>query len=92
MVEPPMTLGRVLRVALASTRTVTASARVCAFWLRSQAFSSASQSTPLCSAKPESSEAITARLRLSEIRGASTQRWLQLNEPRSLSSRQISER
>ena len=35
-----------------------------AFWLRSQAFSSASHSTPLCSAKPASSEAITARFRL----------------------------
>ena len=44
------------------------STRASALWLRSQAFSSASHSTPLCSAKPESSEAMTARFRVVEIR------------------------
>ena len=42
--------------------------RLGTFWLRSQAFSSASHSTPLCSAKPASSEAMTARFRFGEMR------------------------
>ena len=44
------------------------SARASARWLRSQAFSIASHSTPLCSAKPASSQAITARLRCRRMR------------------------
>jgi len=44
------------------------STRASAFWLRSPAFSSESHSTPLCSLKPASSEAITARFRFALMR------------------------
>ena len=62
MVEPPTTFGVAPGRARASVR-----------WLRSQAFSIASHSTPLWSAKPASSLAMTARLRWLEIAAAGTQ-------------------
>ena len=84
MVEPPTTFGVALTTGLAiglfeglaafafgsrrSVRALSFSTCASAFWLRSQAFSSASHSTPLCSAKPASSDAITARFRFAEMR------------------------
>jgi len=59
MVEPPTILGG-LPVARESARSS-------ALEFLAQAFSTASQSTPSWLAKPSSSEAMTARLRLSEI-------------------------
>ena len=73
IVEPPTTLararGRPTRRfrRLSRRRAALVLSRASACWLRSQAFSSASHSTPLCSAKPASSEAMTARFRCAEI-------------------------
>jgi hypothetical protein len=59
---------RLICEALRSSSALICATRASAFWLRSQAFSSASHSIPLCSEKPASSDAITARLRFTEMR------------------------
>ena len=55
------------RAARRSISALILATRSSAFWLRSQAFSSASHSTPLCSLKPASSDAMTARFSCSEM-------------------------
>ena len=68
MVEPPMTLGGLgIAATLALAGAACLAARSWAFSFFCQAFSSASQSTPSWLANVPSSEAITARLRWSEI-------------------------
>jgi hypothetical protein len=76
MVEPPTTFGA-RGVARLSLRLRVVSLRplrcllgdLVSALVLSHAFSSASHSTPLCSVKPLSSAAMTARLRLAEIAG-----------------------
>ena len=89
MVEPPTTLGSTLRPP-GGCCWARASARASARWLRSQAFSSEAQSTPVWLTKAASSLAITARLRWTEMRSASTHCWLHSMRPCVLSRRQAS--
>ena len=71
IVEPPTTFGaRVGFVAaLAPSRCAARSAVASARSFFASAFSSASHSTPLCSTKPLSSDAITARLSVGDSAG-----------------------